>query len=63
MGGQEILAYECKLALRVAGRQYLTKVLFSTELPVGSVGVLGNKGFFDKFSVNFRYREKYFEVF
>src|SRR3989344_8667353 len=61
--GTGIIGYEHTINLRVVGKNFNTKVLFSGDILPNSYGVLGTRGFFDNFDVNFRYREKYFEVF
>lgn len=58
IGGHKIKGYEHDLFLKVAGKQYRTKVVFSKEIPPHSFGVLGNQGFFNHFRVNFDYRRK-----
>jgi len=61
IGGKEIKGYEHNVALRIAGKQYRTKVIFSSQIPPYSFGVLGNKGFFDHFKVTFKY-PKYIDI-
>lgn len=62
IGGTDIKGYEHKIVFKVAGKVYDTLAVFSTEIPENSFGVLGNKGFFDHFRVNFDYRKKYFDA-
>ena len=61
LGGEKLKGYEHNLSLRIAGKQYKTKVIFSNQIPPYSFGVLGNKGFFDYFKVTFKY-PSYIEV-
>ena len=61
IGGKKIKGYEHNVALRITGKQYRTKVIFSNQIPPYSFGVLGNKGFFDHFKVTFKY-PKYIDI-
>lgn len=61
IGEQRLKGYEHNVILKVAGKQYKTRVIFSKQIPPNSFGVLGNSGFFNHFRVTFKY-PKYIEV-
>lgn len=63
LGSQEIKGYECETEIKVQGfDKYLSKVVFSSQIPSNSFGVLGNKGFFNNYNVNFKYQMKVIEI-
>lgn len=63
LGNQPIKGYEHNIQLRVPGLNTIdTKAIFSKQLPEYAHGVLGNVGFFDKFTVEFDYGDKTIEI-
>ena len=62
IGGEEIKGYEHAVKMRISQRSFQTTIIFSKEIPPNSFGVLGNRGFFDKFLVNFNYKKRFFEL-
>ena len=62
IGAQKLKGYEHIIDIRVAGKKYETKIIFSRHIPPNSYGILGQQGFFDNFEVKFDYRKKYIEV-
>ncbi len=62
IGGEEIKGYEHAVKMRISKKIFQTVIIFSKEIPSNSFGVLGNKGFFDKFVVNFNYKKRFFEL-
>lgn len=61
IGNQELRGYEHDVTIKIAGREYVSKVIFSNKIPPNSFGILGNQGFFDHFKVTFKY-PKYIEL-
>lgn len=62
IGEQRLRGYEHNVTLKIAGKQYKTKVIFSKHIPPNSFGILGNEGFFNHFKVTFNCSKRYFEV-
>lgn len=63
LGNQPIKGYKHKIQLRLPGLDTVdTKAIFSKQLSEHAHGVLGNVGFFDKFTVEFDYNNKTIEV-
>lgn len=59
IGKQKICGHECFVDIKIQGfTKYSAKIIFSDQIPSNSFGVLGNKGFFDKHDINFKYTEK-----
>lgn len=58
LGGGPLKGYEHAIILKIKNITYKTRVTFSNQIPDNTLAVLGNKGFFDKFSVNFDYKNK-----
>ena len=61
IGNQELKGYEHDVNLKIARKEYISKVIFSNKIPPNSFGILGNQGFFDHFKVTFKY-PKYIEL-
>jgi len=51
----QIKGYEHKLQIKIGNYLNKTSVTFSNQLPNNAIAVLGNVGFFDKFTVKFTY--------
>lgn len=62
LGNQIIKGYEHKVQMKVGDKQFMTKVIFSNQIPSHSFGVLGNEGFLDKFVVTLNYHDKTVEL-
>ncbi|MDP1710189.1 MAG: hypothetical protein Q8L28_01100 [bacterium] len=59
LGYQEIKGYECEATIKIQGfGKYTAQIVFSSQIPPNSFAVLGNKGFFDHYSVNFKYNQR-----
>lgn len=58
IGGKVITGYEHQITLRLRDFAYHAPVTFSADIPVNTLAVLGNKGFFDRFVITLNYREK-----
>ena len=43
-------------------RAFKASIIFSNQIPKYSLGVLGNEGFFNKFKVEFDYKNKQIDV-
>ena len=57
ISGNKLKGYEHKVTMQTESHQFQTTITFSNQLPENSLAVLGNKGFFDKFNVNFNLRD------
>ena len=62
LGNQIIKGYEHKLQIKVGDRIFISKIIFSNQIPPHSFGVLGNDGFFNRFKVTFDYPRKLIEI-
>lgn len=61
--GMSVLkAYIHEVVLDVGGLSYKTNVGFSRDISQNGVGILGQKGFFDVFSVKFEYSSEDIEI-
>lgn len=56
------VAYLSEVILTVGGNQYKTSVGFSYDIAKHGYGILGQKGFFNLFSVKFDYRKSEVEI-
>ena len=62
IGNQAIKTYEHSIQIKIPGFEtYVADVLFA-KLPGHTLGVLGNSGFFNKFTVEFDYKRKAIEI-
>lgn len=62
ISGNPIKGYEHMVTLRINGRHFNSKIVFSNQIPNNAIAVLGNRGFFDKFLVKFDYRNQLVEL-
>jgi len=63
LSGQPIKGYIHVVEIKLAEmRAFKTSIIFSNQIPKYSLGVLGNEGFFNKFKVQFDYKNKQIEV-
>lgn len=60
LGGAK--AYIHKLTLEIGGHQFRTEVGFSYDISKNGYGILGQKGFFDLFSVKFDLQKEDIEL-
>ena len=56
------VAYLSEVILTVGGNQYKTSVGFSSDIAKHGYGILGQKGFFNLFTVKFDYRKAEVEI-
>lgn len=56
--GSERIGYLHKVTVKVRGTSYQTKVGFTDSMRDGAFGMVGQKGFFDRFVVKFDYPER-----
>ena len=56
--GEEEIGYRHKVTLRIRDCSYQVKVGFSEHIRQDGTGIVGQKGFFDMFSVKFDYSKK-----
>ena len=56
--GKKLTSYLGAIEIGVKNYFYNTPVFFSDEISTNSYGVLGQVGFFDRFKVNFNYKNK-----
>lgn len=54
----QITGYCHKVSLKIDSYVWETNIIFSNQIPENAIAVLGNQGFFDKFNVEFNYRDK-----
>lgn len=62
ISGGKIKGYEHPVNLKVGSCKFSSKIAFSNQFPKNALAVLGNKGFFDKFSVRFVYSKGLIEL-
>lgn len=63
LGNQEIKGYECNVEMKLQGfPKFVSPVIFSSQIPPHSFGVLGNKGFFGHFEIRFDYSSRSIEI-
>lgn len=58
----KIVGYEHRIKVKIDKKIYNTTVIFSNQIPDNSMAVLGNRGFFEKFTVTFNYRKKIIQI-
>ncbi len=56
--GQKQTGYFHSVTLKVGKHSYRTKVGFMDNMREGSFGMVGQKGFFDRFAIKFDYAER-----
>ncbi len=56
--GKEEVGFMHSVTLKIGGSEHQTKVAFSEKIRDDGTGIVGQKGFFDRFSVKFDYAEK-----
>jgi len=56
--GTERVGYLQKVTLKVGNIAYQTKVGFTDSMRDGAYGMVGQKGFFDRFAIKFDYAER-----
>lgn len=56
--GENRTGYFHTVTLKVGGHSYQTKVGFMNNMREGSFGMVGQKGFFDRFAIKFDYAER-----
>ncbi len=56
--GAEQTGYIHKVTLTISNISYQTKVGFTDNMRDGAYGMVGEKGFFDRFAVKFDYAER-----
>lgn len=62
ISGEKVKGYEHIVRLKIAGKEFKEKIIFSNQIPENSFGVLGNEGFFNHFKVDFDYKNKITEI-
>ena len=61
-GKEPLRGFKSKANLTIAGKDFITEVVFSSELGRHTYGILGQKGFFDNFKVCFDKGRKQIEI-
>ena len=56
--GTKRIGYFHKITLRIGGVSYRTKVGFTDNMRDDAYGMVGQKGFFDRFAIKFDYAER-----
>jgi hypothetical protein len=56
--GENRIGYFHRVTLRIGKYSYQTKVGFMNNMREGSFGMVGQKGFFDRFAIKFDYAER-----
>ena len=59
---EPLRGFRSKVNLTIAGKDFITEVVFSSELGRHTYGILGQKGFFDNFKVCFDKSRKQIEI-
>ena len=59
--GGRILGYLHRLPVRIAGKHFIGKVVFSREFRI-SMNIMGRDNLFDPFSITFKEKEKAVEI-
>lgn len=62
VGGGKYEAYIHKVEILIGGWEYEVECAFSYDFAPWGYGILGQKGFFDLFSVKFDYRKEEIEI-
>ena len=63
LSGKPIKGYIHVVEIKPVGmRAFKASIIFSNQIPKYSLGVLGNEGFFNKFKVQFDYKNRQIEV-
>lgn len=60
LGGDSVIGYKTKISLNLGGIKFISEVYFCEDFK--GHGILGQKGFFDKFRVRFIYSKKKIEI-
>jgi hypothetical protein len=62
VSGQKQKAYFHKVIFKIGGHEHACQVGFSYDLDKMAYGILGQDGFFDKWSVKFEYKKEKIEL-